>query len=198
MKILAADDDPVARLVLESALKSLDHEPILAADGEAAWELFNAEPVRVIVSDWQMPRLDGAGLCRRVRARASRDYVYFIFLSQYSEIGETQQAALEAGADDLLSKPIDMRELRMRLHVACRILDFIQQVQQLESFLPICAYCKKIRDDKNYWDQIEGYISKRTGTRFSHGICPDCYNKLLASEMNELKRGNRPKPFTSA
>jgi phosphoserine phosphatase RsbU/P len=74
----------------------------------------------------------------------------------------------------------------MRLHVAERILGFTAQVKQLESFLPVCSYCKKVRDDKNYWSQVEDYLNRRVGTRFSHGICPDCYKNIMAPQLERL------------
>jgi sigma-B regulation protein RsbU (phosphoserine phosphatase) len=179
MNILAIDDGPVAQLVLEAALKSLGHEVALAADGVDAWSRLQSRPVRVVVSDWQMPQLDGLDLCRRIRARSGRDYVYFILLTQHSATDENHQVALEAGVDDFLTKPINLRELRLRLHVAERILEYTKQVRELESILPICGYCKRIRDDKDYWQQIEGYLHARTGTMFSHGCCPDCFESKM-------------------
>lgn len=178
MNILTVEDDPVAQLVLEAALKSLGHTVTLAGDGEAAWQELQARPVRVVVSDWRMPRLDGLELCRRIRARGG-DYVYFILLTNLSASEENQEAALQAGVDDFLMKPVDVRELKMRLHVAARILSYATQVQELQSFLPICGYCKKIRDDQNYWQQIEQYLHERTGAAFSHGVCPDCYQQQV-------------------
>src|ERR1019366_2422432 len=107
-----------------------------AADGEAAWELLQTEPVRVIVSDWMMPRTDGLDLCRRVRARAGRDYIYFILLTSRDATEENQMAATDAGVDDFLTKPLDLAELWTRLRVAERILRYTTQVRQLEEMLP--------------------------------------------------------------
>jgi hypothetical protein len=76
----------------------------------------------------------------------------------------------------------------MRLRVAERIIRYATQVRQLEAFLPICGYCKKVRDDSNYWQQIESYINARTGTDFSHSICPDCYTSKVAPQLEALKR----------
>ncbi|MEO7414530.1 MAG: response regulator [Opitutaceae bacterium] len=174
MNILAVEDDPVAQLVLEAALKSLGHSVTLVSDGESAWDELRVRPARIVVSDWRMPRVDGLELCRRVRAQEG-DYVYFILLTNLSATEENQEAALLAGVDDFLMKPVDVRELKTRLHVATRILNYATQVKELESFLPICGYCKKIRDDQNYWQQIEHYLHERTGAAFSHGVCPDCY-----------------------
>jgi phosphoserine phosphatase RsbU/P len=191
MKILAVEDDPVAQLVLEAALKSLGHTVTLVADGESAWEELQVRPVRVVVSDWRMPRVDGLELCRRVRAQAG-DYVYFILLTNLSATEENQEAALQAGVDDFLMKPVDVRELKTRLHVAARILNYATQVKELESFLPICGYCKKIRDDHNYWQQIEHYLHERTGAAFSHGVCPDCYQKQVVPMLRAA--GIEPPP----
>jgi sigma-B regulation protein RsbU (phosphoserine phosphatase) len=173
MKILTVEDDPVAQLLLESALKYLGHEPVLATDGESAWAALRDRTVRLVVSDWLMPGMDGLELCRRIRAR-SGEYVYFILLTQQSANEENQNAAVEAGVDDFLTKPVNPRELRMRLRVAERILGYTQQVSQLESFLPICSYCKSVRSDQDYWQQIESYMHTHSGTKFSHGVCPQC------------------------
>ena len=132
-----------------------------------------------------MPGIDGLDLCRMIRNRGG-DYVYFILVSSAGVSSETRRAALAAGVDDFLGKPVDPEELGMRLHVAERILRFTAQVKQLESILPICGYCKKIRDDHNYWSQVEEYLNKRDGTRFSHGICPDCYQKVMAPQLEKL------------
>ena len=185
MKILVAEDDNIARLVLESALAKLGHEIVSAADGEEAWSIYSANPVRVIVSDWLMPRANGLELCQRVR-KAGGDYVYFILLTNLSANTENQEAAVAAGVDDFLSKPVNPQELWMRLRVAERILQFTTQVNQLESFLPICSYCKKIRDDRNYWQGVESYFERKQGTRFSHSICPECVATVVQPQLAAL------------
>lgn len=185
MKVLAIEDQPVAALQLAAALRALGHQPECVKDGHAAWEQLSREPYRVVVSDWRIPGLDGLELCRRIRQRGG-DYTYFILISAAGVSRETRQTALDAGVDDFLAKPIDPDELGMRLHVAERILGFTAQVKQLESFLPICGYCKKVRDDSNYWQRVEDYLSKRDGTRFSHGICPDCYDDKMLPQLRKL------------
>jgi phosphoserine phosphatase RsbU/P len=185
MKVLAIDDQPVAAMQLVAVLRSLGHDADHARSSEEAWAQLRRGGYRVVVSDWRMPGIDGLDLCRMVRAHGG-EYVYFILVSVAGVSRENRQAALEAGVDDFLPKPIDPDELGMRLHVAQRILGFAAQVKQLESFLPICGYCKKVRDDQNYWSQVEEYLGKRDGLRFSHSVCPDCYERVLLPQLNNL------------
>ena len=193
MKVLAVEDDNVSRAVLKKALEGLGHEVIEARDGEEAWAAWLAEKPRVTVSDWQMPKLDGLKLCRRLRAQQGQDYVYFILLTGSHASAHNRRAASEAGVDDFLTKPIDISALWMRLRVAERILKYTTQVHQLEEMMPMCSYCKKIRDDKNYWQQIESYINERTGTEISHSVCPECYQRVVVPELERLKT-SAPKP----
>lgn len=194
MKILAVEDDQLARKVLVQALSRLGYEVVEATDGNEALQLLEKTPVRVIVSDWLMPGMDGLEFCRRIRALPGADYTYFILLTSREADHSNQLEATEAGVDDFLTKPLDLQELWMRLRVAERILRYATQVQQLEAFLPICSYCKKVRDDHNYWQQIEAYINERTGSEFSHSICPDCYQKVIVPELEKLKRQTGEKP----
>jgi CheY-like chemotaxis protein len=183
MKVLAVEDDVIARTILRRALQHLGHEVIEAENGEAAWQLWKDAPVSVLVCDWMMPQVDGLELCRRIRARTDIPYTYFILLTARGATGENRREAAEAGIDDFLSKPLDPADLWMRLRVAERIIQWVSRVQRLETLLPICSYCKKIRDDHNYWQQIEGFIQERTGSQFSHSICPDCYQGVVRAQM---------------
>jgi sigma-B regulation protein RsbU (phosphoserine phosphatase) len=192
LKILAVDDDLIARKILVQALHRLGHEVTEAAHGADALRSLEKDPARVIVSDWLMPEMDGLELCQRVRAKLKTDYTYFILLTSRTADQANQREAIEAGVDDFLTKPLDLQEIWMRLRVAERILRYATQVQQLETFLPICSYCKKIRDDHNYWQQIEAYINERTGSEFSHSICPDCYQKVVVPQMERMRREGTP------
>lgn len=192
MKVLAVEDDGVARAIIRQALRRLGHEVIEAGDGEEAWTRLQAEPVRVVVSDWLMPRLDGLQLCQRIRGQLAAEYTYFILLTGNDATNENQRAAADAGVDDFLTKPLNFEELWNRLRVAERILRYATQVKQLEEMLPICSCCKKIRDDQNYWQQIEGYINQRTGSEFSHSVCPDCYTRVIVPELAKLKQAATP------
>jgi sigma-B regulation protein RsbU (phosphoserine phosphatase) len=185
MKLLIVEDDPIAGAVLEGLLKTLGHTVEMAVDGEDAWRRVSAGPCRLVISDWKMPAMDGMELCRRIRSRGG-DYTYFILLSSLSASGENLDQAMAAGVDDFLGKPPKPAELKARLHVAERLLNYATQVRQLQQIIPVCGYCRKMRDDKNYWSQVEEYIGKQTGSSFSHGVCPDCYDRMLVPEMKKL------------
>jgi len=187
LKVLAVEDDSVSRTVLNAALRRLGHKVVLANSGEQAWEALRDGDIRVVVSDWTLPGIDGLELCRKVRARSGAEYVYFILLTARGATAANRASAADSGVDDFLSKPLDFSELWMRLRVAERILKYTTQVRLLEELLPICSYCKKIRDDRNYWQQMESYISQRTGTDFSHSVCPDCYQGVILPQIEELK-----------
>lgn len=187
MKVLIVEDDPIARIYIQASLRALELETVIAADGEEALAALDTEPIRLVVSDWMMPKIDGLELCRRIRAREG-EYVYFILLTQMSASRENEDAAIEAGVDDFLLKPVNPRELKIRLHVARRILGYTAQIQRLESFIPICSYCKKVRDDQNFWQRIESYINERTGSEFSHSVCPDCYTVEIVPQLEALKK----------
>jgi phosphoserine phosphatase RsbU/P len=180
MKILVAEDDPVATKILQRALESFGHKVILTANGDEAWEAFDREPVRIIISDWLMPNLDGLELCQKVRGRKKTLYTYFILLTAQETTPENYDKAAEAGVDDFFTKPLDRSTIRMRLRVAERILGYTTEIRQLQDMIPICAYCRKIRNDDNYWQMVETYINEQTGSSFTHGICPTCSEVLLA------------------
>jgi response regulator RpfG family c-di-GMP phosphodiesterase len=150
-----------------------------------------------------MPGLDGLEICRRVRALPTRQPPYLILLT-VRDSRQDMVAGLQGGADDYIAKPFDREELRARLQTGRRILRLqrdlaeqlrqseaaLSQVKQLQGLLPICSYCKKIRDDQNYWRQVEEYISAYSEARFSHGICPTCWEGAVLPELE--KSSGRP------
>lgn len=187
LEIVVADDDIVTRRLLEKFLKAEGHAVHTFENGAEAWAFVQNHPVSLVVSDWMMPDSDGLELCRKVRSLQRKDYTYFILLTSVSRNVENVRATAEAGVDDFLVKPVNPDELWMRLRVAARILGFAGQVRHLESLLPICAYCKKVRDDGNLWQAVEKYIAEHTGMGLSHSICPECYEKFVQVELDQLK-----------
>lgn len=193
MKILLAEDDPIGQRIAKVTLEKLGHEVIVVDDGEQAWDALLKQTFHVIVSDWMMPVLDGLDLCTRVRERPGAKYVYFILLTARTGKADYYKA-METGVDDFLAKPLLRDELLVRLRVAERILKFMGQVQDLKRLLPICSYCKKVRDDKDYWHGIETYIHAHTGADFSHGICPECRDKVMSKEIANMKMETKESP----
>ncbi|MFP4069813.1 MAG: response regulator [Verrucomicrobiota bacterium] len=193
MKILIAEDDLISRKLLTTTLRQFGHEVEAFTNGRDAWAAYDAKPFRVIVSDWLMPESDGLDFCRKVRSRPKTEYTYFILLTANAQGKETYMEAMRAGIDDFMAKPLDRDQIWMRLQVAERILRYTTQISQLESMMPICSYCKRVRDDNNYWQQVETYFSNRTGASFSHSICPSCYSKVVKEELDEMKKG-KPDP----
>ncbi len=190
MKILIAEDDFISRKLLCTTLESFGHEVEAYNDGQEAWDRFNDEPLRIIVSDWLMPNMDGLEFCRKVRDRPDTEYTYFIILTANVQGEDTHREAMDAGVDDFMSKPLNREQIRIRLRVAERILGYTTHISRLESMLPICSYCKKVRDDNNYWEQVETYIGQRTGTDFSHSVCPDCYENVVVPELRKLEENS--------
>ncbi len=129
MKIVIAEDDAVSRLALRKTLEGLNFDVVALEDGLAAWEYLQAHDARLLISDWKMPRLDGPGLSRRVRLRGSAGpYIYIIMMTSLDR-REDRLKALQAGADDFLSKPLDKAELFARINVARRIIGMEDQLR---------------------------------------------------------------------
>jgi len=187
MRILAVEDDPVSRRILTVTLERLGHEVTVAGDGQEAWTQFATAPAEVVITDWMMPRMDGIELTRRIRARGGERYAYIMMLTALR--GRTSYLdGMAAGADDFVTKPFDKEELQARLRVAERVLGLQREVKQLQGLLPICAYCKRIRDEADAWSQVEEYVGRRTDAQFSHGICPDCYDRHLKPQLESVQR----------
>lgn len=187
-KILIAEDDAGARRLLITALMDFGYDVIATTNGEEALqELIQPDAPRIALLDWGMPKVTGIEVSEQIRARTDLPYIYILLLTGNAS-SDYAATGLAAGADDFVSKPYDLQELQARIKVGERIIALQQdlatkvtelelalvQVKQLKELLPICMFCKKIRDDNDYWHQIEVYIHERTGTDFSHGICPDC------------------------
>ena len=192
MRALVADDDVVTAALLRTTLQRWNLEVTVAHDGQAAWDALECDPsISLVVLDWSMPRLDGLEVCRRIRSTAAREHLHVLLLTA-REGAEHVVSALDAGADDYLSKPFDPEVFRARVQVGMRILRLkerlaervseleaaLANVKQLSGLLPICSYCKQVRGDHDYWEQVEQYLADHTELRFSHGICPGCYEKV--------------------
>ena len=194
MKVLIAEDDPVSRRLLQAALIKWGYEVTVTTNGKEAWAaLQSPDAPALLILDWLMPELDGVEVCRQARQLKAFKSAYIILLTSRGSKDDIV-LGLEAGADDYVTKPFDHGELRARVQVGYRVVklqtaladrvkeleEAIANVKQLQGLLPICSYCKKIRDDGNYWHRVESYITGHANVRFSHGICPECTTKLKA------------------
>lgn len=142
----------------------------------------------LVLLDVQLPDSDGYEICRRIKTDPATCNTAVMLLSGIRTSSEDQSEGLEIGADGYLVRPIANRELLARVRAMERIIraererdrliaslrEALAQVKTLGSLLPICANCKKIRNDSGYWEQIEVYIRDHAGVDFSHGICPEC------------------------
>ena len=178
MKVLVADDDLVSRKILDVVLRKLGYEPVLTENGREALAAIMREEIPLLVTDWNMPDIDGPELCRRLRAPGRKVYTYVILLTTHSGKSKYLEG-LQAGADDFMTKPVDEDELAARLKVGERIVALQKEMRQMEGLLSICMHCKKIREGEK-WVPVERYVASRTATQFSHGLCPDCLKLQMA------------------
>ncbi len=201
MKVLIAEDEPVSRRILKATLDKWGYEVIVACDGDEAWQMLQLEDApSLVILDWMMPGMDGIEVCQKVRKSDHLKLIYIILLTA-KDRKEDLVWGLQAGADDYITKPFDLRELRARMQVGQRILKLqraledrvkeleaaLSNVKQLQGLLPICCYCKKVRNDQNYWEQVDQYFVEHSELEFSHGICPDCYQKVVKTGLERLK-----------
>lgn len=205
MKTLIAEDEEIQRIALDGMLRKWGHSTVLVDDGEAAWrEISAGRGIDLVVVDWGMPGMDGPELCRRIRSSASARGLYVILLTARDGTHDLV-AGLEAGADDFVRKPFDAAELRARIGVAARQItlqnELAQRIRELEDararehrlldMIPICSYCRKVRDDRQFWGRVEDFVGSQLGGKFSHGVCPSCYEKILLPEMDAFRRAQR-------
>jgi phosphoserine phosphatase RsbU/P len=202
LRILVAEDDPVSRHLLQRMLNRWGYTVESYADGTEAWQALQAMDVPpLVLLDWMMPGMDGVQVCRNLRQLTASPPTYIMLLTARGR-SEDIVAGLCAGADDYITKPFDHEELRARVQVGVRVVELqralaarvqelesaLSRVKQLSGLLPICAYCKKIRNDQNYWQQVESYLAEHAAAQFTHGICPDCYEHTVRPELDKFRR----------
>jgi sigma-B regulation protein RsbU (phosphoserine phosphatase) len=209
MRLLIAEDDVVTARLLTGLAGSWGYDVTAVDDGTTALAVLQAgEPPQVALIDWMMPGLNGPEVCRIARKEQSGPPTYIILLTSRDAPTDVV-AGLEAGADDYLVKPFDPEELRARLNAGVRIIDLQQRlaahvaeleaalgnVRRLKGLLPICSYCKSIRDDSSYWHQVEEYVTEHSDAQFTHGVCPKCFDRVMG-EIADAP-GHRDSPVTA-
>lgn len=201
LKVLVADDEPVSRTVGGAMLKKAGYRVVFAPDGDEAWrELSGDDPPALALLDWEMPGLQGPEIVQRLRGRAAASPTYVILLTSRDSSADIVQG-LRAGADDYVTKPADEDELVARVNVGARVVQLqtaladrvrsleeaLANVKALQTLLPMCAYCKSIRNDQNYWERVETYFSQHSNVSFTHSYCPDCYERFVKPELDALE-----------
>lgn len=188
--VLIADDDKLTLNVLNDTLTRAGYDVLTATDGDQAWKKLQQSNTQLAVLDWIMPGMEGIEICQRAQKEPKLTNRYFILLTGKSKT-EDLVAGLQSGASDYLRKPFDEAELLARVEVGVRFIELqrklaerveelekaLAQVKRLEGLLPICSYCKRIRNEQDYWERVDNYISQHANVRFSHNICPECYEK---------------------
>ncbi|MEW5722161.1 MAG: response regulator [Thermodesulfobacteriota bacterium] len=201
MSILIVDNSVQHRILLQHILRSEGFPELLeAGTAKEALDLLGlgdpgfSTDVKLILMDLLTPEMNGIEACRLLKADENLRDIPLIMVTGVSDQGNLE-AAFEAGAADYIVKPVnkvelvarvrsllrlkyemDMRKAREREleETVARLREAMAEVKQLSGLLPICAHCKKIRDDEGYWQQVEIYLQNHSQAQFSHGICPDC------------------------
>ena len=202
MKILIAEDDSLSQTMLKAMVARAGFEPVVTGDGlEALQILSRADGPKLAVLDWMMPGMDGPDVCRKMRETKTDEPAYLILLTSRDDKKDVI-LGLKSGANDYIVKPYDIEELKVRIGIGRKVVELqamlsgritelksaLDQIKTLRGLLPICMYCKKIRDDRQYWQQVEHYVAGHTDAQFSHSICPDCYKKYVEPELAVMKK----------
>lgn len=180
--LLVVDDEPIIRNSLARDLTIAGLTVTTAADGEEAVVLINGNPFDIVVTDLMMPGLNGLQVLEAAKQRSLRIIVVIL---TGNGVMESAIDALRLGADDFLQKPCDTDELLYRISTCFVKQDMQRKIAMYEGFLPMCCYCKKIRDDqqgergKGHWYSLEEYFNRTKGVRISHSCCPDCYTEQI-------------------
>ncbi len=172
--VLIVDDEPKNIQLLGSLLKENKYDVEFALNGEKALEWTINKPFDLILLDIMMPEMDGYAVCEKLKSKQQTKHIPIIFLTAKTETEDIVKG-FEVGGSDYITKPFKAPELlaRLKMHVEMKIL---------RGLLPICANCKKIRDDKGTWNEVEVYVQEHSAALFSHGMCSNCLEKLYGDQ----------------
>jgi DNA-binding response OmpR family regulator len=191
IRILIADDDPDVLFATSKIVRSGGYQVLNASTGNECIETARAQHPDLILLDVVLPDAEGTEICRRIKTDPELKNIFVALISGKRTESDEQADGLDLGADAYIVRPISNRELLARVNAMVRILkaekerdrliielkDALAKIRTLSGLLPICSICKKIRDDKGYWNQIEAYIQEHSDAEFTHSICPPCAKK---------------------
>jgi len=208
MKVLVTDDDPELLLLAIAVLTRGGYEVLQAETGRECLEILRREQPDLVLLDVMLPDASGTEICRQIKAEERLRDTFVILTSGVRISSDYQAEGLNSGADGYIVKPISNRELLARVQSMERIKraenalrekereqkklianlqEALAEIKTLRGFIPICASCKKIRDDEGYWDQLEAYFTRHTNAMFTHCICPECAEKFRDEMKNAAK-----------
>lgn len=198
--ILIVDDQPNNIKVLTSFLRSQNFQTRIAESGERALQLLDRFLPDLILLDVMMPGINGFDTCRQIKADEKKADIPIIFMTALDNVEDKVQG-FKAGGVDYITKPFDQTEMlaRINTHIELRkktmaLEKALAEVETLSGLLPICASCKKIRDDKGYWNLLETYIETHSQATFSHGMCPECMDKFYGTQDWYIKKRKNKRP----
>jgi len=192
VNIMMVDDTPANLKLLQKMLQGKGYRVLAFPDGQKALNAAAKSPPNLILLDIKMPGLNGFEVCERLKADAALKDIPVIFISALAETTDKVKA-FAVGGVDYVTKPFQFEEVNARVETHLRLRrqhleieeerrrlqQALDEIRTLRGILPICAYCKKIRDDAGYWSQVEKYVSDHTDAKFSHGICPTCFEREM-------------------
>jgi CheY-like chemotaxis protein len=190
--ILLVDDQEVNVLLLERMLRGAGYVSITSTmDPNEVCELHRRNRYDLILLDLLMPVMDGFKVMEGLKEIEEGSYLPVLVITAQPD---HKLRALKTGAKDFISKPFDLAEVLARVHnmLEVRLLHTelrkaLEHVKLLSGLLPICMWCKKIRDDQGYWNAIEHYLSQHSEAEFTRGICPDCKRKYSGEMLHKEK-----------
>ena len=190
--ILIVDDQEVNILLLERMLRGAGYVSIMSTMvPDEVCELHRKNRYGLILLDLLMPGMDGFKVMEGLKEIEEGSYLPVLVITAQPD---QKLPALRAGAKDFVSKPFDLAEVLARVHnmLEVRLLHAelqkaLENVKLLSGLLPICMWCKKIRDDQGYWNAVEHYLGQHSEAEFSHGICPDCKRKYSGEMFRDEK-----------
>lgn len=197
MLIYVADDDEINLRLIKAVLGQAGFTNMkLYFSGKSMMDELTHNRPDLLLLDIMMPGFSGYEVLEWIKQDPQLSDIPIIMITAASldDNMEPLARSFELGAMGFISKPFSNLELVQRVKSALRmekqrqaLEQAARQIRSLEKLLPICSYCKKIRADKNYWQEVEGYISEHTDTMFSHSICPDCYETHVKPQLESLR-----------